>query len=538
MRTAKRPRAEEDEQSSKRLRPGSLGAAENAPRTSGGATRARNAVDPIAKLASARSEVKALEPFINASLEEMLQHKLQEGVKKYVKFATKKKHCEADALKISEEWLGGAPLLRNCEVPRNASKGRVGVALCTYNCGVTNGGAETLGPTPFALQREGFPANLSMRFLTRTVPMIIFDTNPELQAGFGSWRKFADAFGERFGMYDLVSIALPKVAGVTTDLFKYMLKKDVDKFGRWITATADHLDCFLQCCGGASNSIGIVNACGPTAATNPWLLFRRELKKREPKHAVVAFLDQTIKSDSVMPHASAIINGSLKVGVPNLVRGDEALSRLMSALFLNPANCLSVRVSICYDWKMNRSGARKVQGWYEEKEKFIRLQAVEAAAEERKAATKERRRARDATPEARERRRAREAKPEARERKRARNAKPEARERKRAREATQEARERKRARDAKPEARERRRAYDATPEAREKSRARDAKPEARERKRAREAKPEAREKRRARDAKPEARAKISERNKAYNAKRKAAANAGGTGAAGEGPPEA
>ena len=486
MRTAKRPRAEEDEQSSKRLRPGSLGAAENAPRTSGGATRARNAVDPIAKLASARSEVKALEPFINASLEEMLQHKLQDKNKKYVKFATKKKHCEADALTISEDWLGGAPLLRNCEVPRNASEGRVGVALCTYNCGVTNGGEETLGPTPFALQREGFPANLSMRFLTRTVPMIIFDTNPALQAGFGSWRKFADAFGERFGMYDLVSIALPKVNGVTTDLLKYLMKKDVDKFGRWITATADHLDSFLQCCGGASNSIGIVNACGPTAATNPWLLFRRELKKREPKHAVVAFLDQTIESDSVMPHASAIINGSLKVGVPNLVRGDEALSRLMSALFLDPANCLSVRVSICYDWKMDRSRARKVQGWYEKKEKLIRLQAVKAAAEERKAATKERKRARAATPEAREKRRARAA--------------------------TQEAREKRRALEATQEARERRRA--------------------------REAKPEAREKRRARDAKPEARAKTRERMRAHRAKRKAAANAGGTGAAGEGPPEA
>ena len=329
-----------------------------------------------------------------------------------------------------------------------------------------------------------------MRFLTRTVPMIIFDTNPALQAGFGSWRKFADAFGERFGMYDLVSIALPKVAGVTTDLLKYLMKKDVDKFGRWITATADHLDSFLQCCGGASNSIGIVNACRPTAATNPWLLFRRELKKREPKHAVVAFLDQTIKSDSVMPHASAIINGSLKVGVPNLVRGDEALSRLMSALFLDPANCLSVRVSICYDWKMNRSRARKVQGWYEKKEKLIRLQAVaeakKAAAEAKKAATKEKRRAWHATPEARERHRARRATQEAKERRRAQDAKPEARERQRAREATQEARER----------------------------------------------------RRARNAKPEARAKISERNKAYYAKRKAAANAGGTGAAGEGPPEA
>ena len=123
MRTAKRPRAEEDEQSSKRLRPGSLGAAENAPRTSGGATRARNAVDPIAKLASARSEVKALEPFINASLEEMLQHKLQDGIKKYVTFATKKKHCEADALTISEDWLGGTPLLRIVKFPATRARG-------------------------------------------------------------------------------------------------------------------------------------------------------------------------------------------------------------------------------------------------------------------------------------------------------------------------------------------------------------------------------------------------------------------------------
>ena len=108
--------------------------------------------------------------------------------------------------------------------------------MCTYNCGETNGDSGTLGATPFALQEEGFPANKSMRFLMFSAPVLIWDTNPMLRTRFPDWRKFTDAYAEKFGMFDLMSIALPKVTGVTMDLIKYMQKADEEKFELWVKA--------------------------------------------------------------------------------------------------------------------------------------------------------------------------------------------------------------------------------------------------------------------------------------------------------------
>ena len=491
MRTGKRPREEDDDQASKRSK-------QSAP--SGGATRAPN-LDPAQILATgpARKKVINLEPFVKASLENMIKEKLKAGKKwcPYLQFAKKKKG-ENDELSVTEDWLGGVPLERNCELPRgDPSKGRVGVALCTYNCGETNGDSGTLGATPFALQQEGFPANKSMRFLMFGAPVLIWDTNPMLRTRFPDWRKFTDAYAEKFGMYDLMSIALPKVTGVTMDLIKYMKKADEEKFKLWVKASADYLATYLGYCGGASNTMGIINASGMDANTNPWLRFLKELKEIAPTHEVVAFLENAVAQAMIMPHPSAIFAGNRRVGEESLMRGDKALTRIMTVLFLDEIDHIAVEVTVCWDVKKRGANAREVINEAHEKE-----------------ATELRRKA------------AEEARKSKKEEKEPRKSKKE------------EAKEKRRARQAKPEAKEKRRARDAKPEARERRRARDAKPEARERKRAWNAKPEARERKRARDAKPEARAKKRERKRAHRAKRKAAANAGGTGAAGEGPPEA
>jgi len=505
MRTGKRPREEDDDQASKRSK-------QSAP--SGGATRAPN-LDPAQILATgpARKKVINLEPFVKASLENMIKEKLKAGKKwcPYLQFAKKKKKGENDELSVTEDWLGGVPLERNCELPRgDPSKGRVGVALCTYNCGETNGDSGTLGATPFALQQEGFPANKSMRFLMFGAPVLIWDTNPMLRTRFPDWRKFTDAYAEKFGMYDLMSIALPKVTGVTMDLIKYMKKADEEKFKLWVKASADYLATYLGYCGGASNTMGIINASGMDANTNPWLRFLKELKEIAPTHEVVAFLENAVAQAMIMPHPSAIFAGNRRVGEESLMRGDKALTRIMTVLFLDEIDHIAVEVTVCWDVKKRGANAREVINEAHEKEATeLRRKAAEEA---RKSKKEEKEPRKSKKEEAKEKRRARQAKPEAKEKRRARDAKP-------------EARERRRARDAKPEARERKRAWNAKPEARERKRAWDAKPEARERKRAR-------------DAKPEARAKKRERKRAHRAKRKAAANAGGTGAAGEGPPEA
>ena len=541
MRTGKRPREEDDDQASKRSK-------QSVP--SGGATRAPNP-DPAQVLTTgpARKKVIDMEPFVKASLENMVKEKLKAGKKwcPYIEFAKKKKKGENDELRITEDWLGGVPLERNCELPRgDPSKGRVGVALCTYNCGETNGDSGTLGATPFALQQEGFPANKSMRFLMFSAPVLIWDTNPMLRTRFPDWRKFTDAYAQKLGMFDLMSIALPKVTGVTKDLIKYMQKADEEKFKLWVKASADYLATYLGYCGGASNTMCIINASGMDANTNPWLRFLKELKEIAPTHEVVAFLENAVAQAMIMPHPSAIFAGNRRVGEESLMRGDKALTRIMTVLFLNKIDHIAVEVTVCWDVKKRGANAREVINEAHEKEATeLRRKAAEearkskkekelrwkAAEEARKRMKEEKELRRKAAEEARKSK-----KEEAKAKKKAREAKKAAAEAKKA-----EAKEKRKAMTAeakKAEARERRRARDAKPEAREKRRARDAKPEARERKRARDAKPEARERKRARQAKPEARAKTRERMRVHRAKRKAAANAGGTGAAGEGPPEA
>ena len=85
MRTGKRPREEDDDQASKRSK-------QSAP--SGGATRAPNP-DPAQVLATgpAHKKVIALEPFVKASLENMVKEKLKAGKTwcPYIQFAKKKK---------------------------------------------------------------------------------------------------------------------------------------------------------------------------------------------------------------------------------------------------------------------------------------------------------------------------------------------------------------------------------------------------------------------------------------------------------------
>jgi hypothetical protein len=391
-----------------------------------------------------------------------------------------------------------------------------------------------------------------------SAPVLIWDTNPMLRTRFPDWRNFTDAYAEKFGMYDLMSIALPKVTGVTMDLIKYMQKADEEKFKLWVKASADYLATYLGYCGGASNTMGIIGASEMDANKNPWLRFVKELKEIAPTHEVVAFLENAVAQAMIMPHPSAIFAGNRRVGEESLMRGDKALTRIMTVLFLNKIDHIAVEVTVCWDVKKRGANAREVINEAHEKEatelrrkaaeearkrmkeKELRWKAAEEARKRMKEEKELRRKAAEARKrmkeEAKAKKKAREAKKaaaeakkaEAKEKRKAMTAeakKAEAKEKRRAREATQEARERRRAREATQEARERRRAREATQEAREKRKARDAKPEAR-------------EKRKARDAKPEARAKTRERFRAHRAKRKAAANAGGTGAAGEGPPEA
>ena len=440
-----------------------------------------------------RKQVMALEPFMQGCLREMLDTKVKQGVKGYLAVA---KTDEKGETTVDESWLGGAPLARNCEPPRDTRSGRVAVALCTYNCGTSNGARGTLGKTPFALQKDGFAANLSMRFLTRTIPMLVWQTNKvALHARFRGWRKFAEAWRERFGMFDLISIALPKVSGVTIDLMKWMKFKDKEMFARWVLATAEYLQCFLRFCGGASNTSAVINASGRQPSSNPWIFFLRELKTIAPEHAVVAFLGGIVDQASLMPHASALINNKVNVGVETLRRGDEALTKIFCALFVDQLNALAVRVAVCYDWKRDRAYAQETMDSFQRKERAQMLQAALLAEEAKKSEAKAKRAARQkkyaAKPEVKAKRAAREAKPEAK-------AKSAARQKKYA---------------AKPEAKAKRAArqkkYAAKPEVKAKRAAREAKPEAK-------AKKAAHQKKYA--AKPEAKAKSAARQKEYAAK--------------------
>ena len=402
----------------------------NAPPKASAAARARVAEghagqDPVSVLThgDVRKRVIEFEPFMRVALKEMLKEKIKRSIKAYVDAA---KEDENSVSTVNEEWLG-VTLARNCELPSVTSSGPVGVALCTYNVGTTNGARDTLGKTPFALQKDGFPANLSMKFLMRTIPMLVWHMNKHaLHARFGGWRKFADAYGKRFGMFDLVSIALPKVSGVTIDLMKFMKRKDTDKFKGWVKATAEYFKTFLRFCGGASNARAIINASGMTASTNPWIFFLHELNAIAPKHAVVAYLEGAFAGNFIMPHASAIIDGRIKVGFDKLRRGDEALTKILSALFVDQKNCLSLQVRACSDWKLDRKNASEAVDEYARKEKEL---AQKAAAEAKKAEmaahAKARRAARDkkyhARPEVKARRAARDKKYRARQEVKAKN---------------------------------------------------------------------------------------------------------------------
>jgi hypothetical protein len=471
----------------------------------------------------ARKKVKEYEPFMQDALKGMVQKKLKRGIKKYVVVAKKD---ENGKLTVNEEWLG-VPLERNCELPSDTGSGAVGVALCTYNAGTTNGARGTLGKTPFALQKAGFPANLSMRFLMRTIPMLVWHLNRRaLLPRFRGWRKFADAYGKRFGMFDLVSIALPKVSGVTIDLMKFMKGKDIKKFKGWVLATADYFERFLGFCGGASKARAIINASGMTASTNPWIFFLCELKAFEPKHAVVAYLQSTVDEEFIMPHASALIDGRINVGFEKLLRGDDALTQILSAIFVDEKNGPSLLVRACYDWKRDRKNASEAVDAFERKEKEqmrkATAEAEKAARAARAKAYKARKSAYDkaqyAIPEVKARKLAndkvRRADPKAKARKsakqKARRADPEAKARTAAngkvRRADPEAKARKSANDkarrADPEAKARKSAYD---------KARNAKPEVKARKSANG---------KARRADPEAKARKSAYNRAWYAKRK------------------
>jgi hypothetical protein len=472
---------------------------------------------------AARKKVKEYEPFMQDALKGMVQKKLKRGIKKYVVVAKKD---ENGKLTVNEEWLG-VPLERNCELPSDTGSGAVGVALCTYNAGTTNGARGTLGKTPFALQKAGFPANLSMRFLMRTIPMLVWHLNRRaLLPRFRGWRKFADAYGKRFGMFDLVSIALPKVSGVTIDLMKFMKGKDIKKFKGWVLATADYFERFLGFCGGASKARAIINASGMTASTNPWIFFLCELKAFEPKHAVVAYLQSTVDEEFIMPHASALIDGRINVGFEKLLRGDDALTQILSAIFVDEKNGPSLLVRACYDWKRDRKNASEAVDAFERKEKEqmrkATAEAEKAARAARAKAYKARKSAYDkaqyAIPEVKARKLAndkvRRADPKAKARKsakqKARRADPEAKARTAAngkvRRADPEAKARKSANDkarrADPEAKARKSAYD---------KARNAKPEVKARKSANG---------KVRRADPEAKARKSAYNRAWYAKRK------------------
>ena len=365
--------------------------------------------DPVSVLThgDVRKRVIEFEPFMREALKEMLKEKIKRRIKAYVDAAKKD---ENGGWTVNEKWLD-VPLARNCELPSDTSSGPVGVALCTYNPGHTNGARGTLGKTPFALQKDGFPANLSMKFLMRTIPMLVWHMNKHaLHARFGGWRKFADAYGKRFGMFDLVSIALPKVKGVTIDLMKFMKYKDNDKFKGWVMATAEYFETFLRFCGGAPNARAIINASGNSASSNPWIFFLDELRAIAPEHAVVAYLQGAVAGSFIMPHASALIDGRIKVGVMNLHRGDEALTKILSALFVDQKNGLSLQVRACSDWKLDRRNASAAVDSYERKEKELAQKAAaEAKKAERAARTKAHKAAYDKEYRARPERKARRA---------------------------------------------------------------------------------------------------------------------------------
>ena len=401
-------------------------AAPNAPAATRGRVatgRAKDEPEHVLTHGAERKQVMALEPFVQGCLRDMLDAKVEQGMKGYLAVA---KIDEKGKMTVDESWLGGAPLARNCEPPRDTRSGPVAVALCTYNCGTSNGARGTLGKTPFALQKDGFAANLSMRFLTRTIPMLVWHTNKvALHARFRGWQKFADAWKERFGMFDLISIALPKVSGVTIDLMKWMKLKDKEMFERWVLATAEYLQRFIRFCGGAWNTSAVINAGGRKPSSNPWIFFLRELKTIAPEHAVVAFLGGIVEQDSLMPHASAIINGTVNVGVETLRRGDEALTKMFSGLFVDQLNALAVRVAVCYDWKRDRAYAQETMESFKRKERAQMLQAAQAAEEAKKPEARAARRAYmkayRARPAAKAAKAAREAKPEARAARRARD---------------------------------------------------------------------------------------------------------------------
>ena len=510
-------------------------AAPNAPAATRGRVatgRAKEEPEQVLTHGAERKQVMALEPFMQGCLREMLDTKVKQGVKGYLAVA---KTDEKGETTVDESWLGGAPLARNCEPPRDTRSGRVAVALCTYNCGTSNGPRRTLGKTPFALQKDGFAANLSLRFLTRTIPMLVWHTNKvALHARFRGWRKFADAWKERFGMFDLISIALPKVSGVTIDLMKWMKFKDKEMFARWVLATAEYLQCFLRFCGGASNTSAVINASGRQPSSNPWIFFLRELKTIAPEHAVVAFLGGIVDQASLMPHASALINNKVNVGVETLRRGDEALTKIFCALFVDQLNALAVRVAVCYDWKRDRAYAQETMDSFQRKERAQMLQAAQAAEEakaaraarEAKAARAAYMRAYRARPTGKAASAAYAAKPAVKAARAARDAKPAAKAARAARRAKPAAKAARAAYAAKPAVKARKaaymRAYHAKPTVKAKKAARDAKPAAKTRRaaymRAYHAKPTVKAKKAARDAKPAAKTRRAAYMRAYHAK--------------------
>jgi hypothetical protein len=257
-----------------------------------------------------------------------------------------------------------------------------------------------------------------------------------------------------------------------------MKGEDIKKFKGWVLATADYFETFLGLCGGASKARAIINCAGMTASKNPWIFFLCELEAFAPEHAVVAYLQRTVDGNFIMPHASAIVDGRIKVGVEKLLRGDDALTKMLSAIFVDEKNGPSLLVRACYDWKRDRENAREAVDSYDRKEKEL---ARKATAEAQKAEKAEK------AARAKERKAARKAEKAA-----------SAKERKAASDAK---------RNAKPEVKKAKAASDAK---------RNAKPEVKEPKAASDAK---------RNAKPEAKKAKAVYNKAYYRAKKAAANA-------------
>jgi len=304
-----------------------------------------------------------------------------------------------------------------------------------------------------------------------------------------------------------------------------MKKADEEKFKLWVKASADYLATYLGYCGGASNTMGIINASGMDANKNPWLLFLKELKEIAPTHEVVSFLENAVAQAMIMPHPSAIFAGNRRVGEESLMRGDKALTRIMTVLFLNKIDHIAVEVTVCWDVKKRGAKAREViNEAQEEEEQELRRKAAEEA---RKRMKEEKELRRKAAEEARKRMKE-EAKAKKAEYYKTYAAKPEVKA-KRA--------ERQKAKRATPEAKAKKAEYNKTYAAKPEVKAKRA-----EREKARRATPEAKAKKaeymKTYHATPEGKAKKAERMRAHRAKRKAAAKAGGMGAAGEGPPEA